>query len=77
MAELFGEGYQYRSLNSYRSAISAVHAKIDGHTVGEHPLMVRMLKGIVNERPSVAGYSALCDVGVVLRYLKSLGSNES
>ena len=33
LAELFGQGYQYRSLNSYRSAISAVHAKIDGHAI--------------------------------------------
>ena len=77
LAELFREGYQYRSLNSYRSAISAVHARIDGHTVGQHPLVVRMLKGAFNERPPVARYSAFWDVGVVLRYLKSLGNNES
>ena len=77
LAELFCEGYQYHSLNSYRSAISAVHSRIDGHTVGQHRLVVRMLKGAFNERPPVARYSAFWDVGVVLCYLKSLGSNES
>ena len=75
--ELLREGYQYCSLNSYRSAIPAVHDRTDGHTVGQHPSVVRMLKGAFNERPPVARYSAFWDVGVVLHYLKSLGSNES
>ena len=30
LAHLFEEGYQYRSLNAYRSAISSVHDKVDG-----------------------------------------------
>ena len=71
LAELFREGYQYRSLNSYRSAMSAVHGRIDGHTVGQHPLVVRMLKGAFNERPPVARYSSFWDIGVVLCYVKS------
>ena len=51
LAHLFGQGYQYRSLNSYRSAISSVHEKVDGHSIGEHPLVTRMLKGAFHERP--------------------------
>jgi len=39
LAELFEQEYQYRSLNSYRSAISSVHEKIDGSEVGKHPLV--------------------------------------
>ncbi len=31
LAYLFEQGYQYRSLNSYRSAISSVHEKVDGY----------------------------------------------
>ena len=54
LAQLFKEGYQYRSLNSYRSAISAVHSKVDGQSVGQHPLVTRMLKGVYNERPPLA-----------------------
>ena len=45
LAHLFEEGYQYRSLNAYRSAISSVHDKVDGVTVGQHPLVARVLKG--------------------------------
>ena len=34
LSELFQEGYQYRSLNAYRSAISSVHEKVVGELVG-------------------------------------------
>ena len=34
-AELFEEGYQYRSLNAYQSVISSVHEKIDRVEVGK------------------------------------------
>ena len=77
LADLFKEGYLYRSLNSYRSAISALHSKVDGYSVGQHPLITRMLKGVFNERPPVAKYSAFWDVGVVLKYLKGLGTNDT
>ena len=77
LAELYQDGYQYRSLNSYRSAISAVHSRVDDHPVGQHPLVSRMFKGVFNERPPLSRYSTFWDVGTVLRYLKQLGSNDS
>ena len=77
LAYLHKEGYQYRSLNSYRSAISAVHAEVDGYPVGQHPLVTRMLKGAFNERPPLPKYSSFWDVGLVLHYLKKLGNNET
>ena len=36
LANLHDEGYTYRSLNSYRSAISSVHERVDGCPVGQH-----------------------------------------
>ena len=77
LAELYNKGYQYRSLNSYRSAISTVHLEVDDHPVGQLPLVSRMLKGVFNERPPLPRYSSFWDVGLVLRYLKHLGSNDS
>ena len=35
LASLYGEGYQYNSVNAYRSAISSVHDKVDGVNVGQ------------------------------------------
>ena len=76
-AQLFAEGYTYNSLNSYRSAISSVHEKIDGCDVGQHPLVTRLLKGAFNDRPPLPRYTSTWDVQVVLDYLQALGGNES
>ena len=45
LAHLFHEGYQYRSLNAYRSAIASMHTLVDGLSIGQHPLVSRLLKG--------------------------------
>ena len=66
LAELHSQGYQYRSRNSYRSAISSIHSKIEGHPVGEHPLVLRVLKGAYNARLPLPRYNTFWDVGVVL-----------
>ena len=51
LAELFNKGYQYQSLNSYCSAISSVHKRIDRFSVGQHPAITRALKGTYHSRP--------------------------
>ena len=76
LANLYKEGYKYRSLNAYRSAISSVHTKVDGQPVGQHPLISRVLKGAFNERPPLPRFSTFWDVGVVLRYLKDQSANK-
>ena len=76
LAELHEKGYQYQSLNSYRSAISSVHKHVEGVPIGQHPLVSRVLKGAFNERPPQPKYSSFWDVGQVLTYLRDLGSND-
>ena len=51
LATLYQEGYQYNSVNAYRSAISSVHEKVDGVPVGQHPIVTRLVKGVFNVRP--------------------------
>ena len=53
----FLQGKQYRTINSYRSAISMTHGAIDGVVVGKHPLVSRLMKGIYNQRPPQPRYS--------------------
>ena len=77
LANLHKEGYQYRSLNSYRSAISSVHEPVDGHAVGQHPMVVRLMRGVYNDRPPLPRYSGTWNVQRVLDYLEALGPNES
>lgn len=75
LASQFHAGHQYQSLNTYRSAISSVHLKIDGFDVGKHPLVSRLMKGVFNRRPPLPKYTTTWSVGTVLRYLRSLSHN--
>ena len=77
LAQLCAEGYQYSSINSYRSAISSVHEKVDGYNVGQHPLISRLLKGIFHDRPPLPRYTSTWNVQTVLNYLEGLGENQS
>ena len=78
LAELFSKGYQYQSLNSYRSAISSVHERTDGFSVGQHPTITRALKGAYHSRPPLprAIPPFAWDVGIMLSHLKQLGCND-
>ena len=73
LATLYQEGYQYNSVNAYRSAISSVHEKVDGVPVGQHPIITRLVKGVFNVRPPIPRYSSTWDVQKVLKYLDSQG----
>jgi len=77
LAELFEEGYQTSSLNSFRSAISSAHDHIDGVSIGKHPLICQVLKGTFNARPPLLRYTATWDAQMVLQYLEGIGPSTS
>ena len=62
-----------RTLNVYCLAISSTHPWIDTHWVGEHPLVVQLLKGAYNLRPPLPRYSRTWDVAKVVSFLDQLG----
>jgi hypothetical protein len=71
LAEMFVDGYSYTSVNCARSALSAVLDKIEGHKVGDHPLVCRLLKGVSKLRPPKPRYQCTWDVGKVLDLFSS------
>ena len=75
LAELYENGYQYRSINAYRSAISSVHDKVDSYAAGQHPTVSRLMKGIFNKRPPQPKYSFTWDVQKVTTYISNMGDN--
>ena len=48
-----------------------------GKPIGQHPLVIRLLKGISNERPPRPRYTTTWDVSKVTSYLSSLGDNKT
>ena len=77
LAGLYQEGYQYRSLNSYRSSISSTHESVDGLPISQHPTIARLMKGAFNNRPPQPKYSSTWDVFIVTTYICNLGENSS
>ena len=77
LASEFNLGRANRTLNVYRSAISSTHPKIDSVRVGEHPLVVQLLKGAYNLRPPLPRYSSTWDASLVVSFIVGLGNNES
>ena len=72
LADCFGEGLSYSTLNFYRSALSSTLCPCDGTTVGCDPLVSRLLKGTYNLRSPLPRYSSTWDVSVLTQYLGTL-----
>ena len=66
----FQEGKQYSTMNSYRSALSATLPPMEDHTVGQHPLVCRLLQGMFNKRPPAPRYNSVWSVEIVLFFIK-------
>ena len=60
------------SLNVYRSAISSTFPRINGVAVGQHPLVVRLMKGTFHWRPPAPRYEATWPAHKVVSFLRNL-----
>ena len=74
---LFESGYEYRTICTHRSVISALHDNIEGRPVGEHPQVSSLITGVFNNRPHQPKYNFSWDVRLVLDYLKKELPNNS
>ena len=63
----FKAGTSYSQLNTYRSALSAFLPKIDGSTVGTHPIVGKVLRACYIKRPPRPKYSTTWSVDTVLK----------
>ena len=76
LALLFSEGLQYRTVNTHRSALSSTLKPIDGHKVGQHPIICRLMKGVFNKRPPIQNMVGSWSVDKVINLLQSWAVNE-
>ena len=71
---LYENNLGYSSINTARSALSSVFGRVDGITIGEHPHIVKFMKGVSKLRPPAAKYQATWDPNKVLDYLETLST---
>lgn len=76
LAYHFQAGKEYRTINVYRSALSTTLPKLDGFSIGQHPLVCETMKGIFQKKPPLPRYCSSWDISIALEYIKSLVDNE-
>ena len=71
LSKLYKYGLGYSGINTARCALSAL-ITIEGNiTVGNHPLVQRLVKGVFHTRPSLSHYQDTWDTNKVLHYLQT------
>ena len=68
---LFKAGVGDSGINTARSGFPSVLTLKDGVKFGEHPLVVRCMKGIFELKPALPKYTEIWDVNIVLKYLRT------
>ena len=76
LSDLYQSGLEYRTINCYRSTISAYHIHVDNKPIGQHPMVCKLLSGVFNKRPPQPKYTIIWDVNSVVNYIKRLSSND-
>ncbi|KAI9550668.1 hypothetical protein GHT06_013482 [Daphnia sinensis] len=59
------------------SMLSSTLDPVDGLRIGEHPVVVKLLKGCFNQNPPRPKYSVTWDPSQVINFISSLGENDS
>ena len=71
LTHLYGTGNTYSAINTARLALSVTVDQADSlYTVGEHPLIKRLVKAAFQSRPPLPRYQTTWDVSKVLDLLK-------
>ena len=73
LTDCYHEGKEYSTINTYRSVLSTTLCSMndDRDSLGSHPLIARLLKGVYVLRPPTPRYSYTWDVSKVTDYLKT------
>jgi hypothetical protein len=75
LAEQFEQGNQYRTINVLRSAISSAHVHVDNKLIGQHLLIIKLMKGVSISRPPQPRYQHTWNVATVTKYLSLFEEN--
>ena len=72
LLSLYKKGLGCSAINSARSILSNILSVKEGIEFGKHPIVSRMLKGILRTRPALPQYICIYYAEIVLEFLKSL-----
>ena len=70
LTDLYHSGLQYRTIAGYRSVLSNILPAVDGFKIGQHPDILRLIKGIFHCRPPSKRLIPEWDLEKVLKALQ-------
>lgn len=76
LTELYEKGLGYSSINTAKSALSSILGYVDKCSIGQHPLIIKFMKGVSKLRPPMSRYSVTWDANKVLELFTSWEDNE-
>ena len=76
LAEMLELGFEYSTINTHRSTISAFHGLIEQCPVGKYPKICKLITSVYNKMPPKPRDCFVWDTETVLRYLRSLPINK-
>lgn len=77
LTDLHASGKSYSTVNVHRSMLSQTLEPLDGVAIGEHPLIVRLMRGCYHQNPPQPRYNEMWDAGKVSTFIESLGENRN
>ena len=77
LTKMFQSGISYSSINSARSALSALLPVFDGVSFGRQHLVSKFCRGVFQLRPSLPRYAFTWDIKQLFDYYRTLGENSS
>ena len=75
LGNLFGNKYEYSTINSHRSAISAYHDLVEGKAVGHHISVCSLMTDVLKKNPPTPKHTIIWDFEKVLKHIKILPTN--
>ena len=76
-SERFWQNNSRREHNTGRSVISSAHVHVDSKPIGQHPPVVRMMRGVSICRPPQPRHQHTWNVAMMTEYLSRLGGNDN
>ena len=67
--------FEYFTINTYRSALSAYHEKVDNQPVGKRSKVCNLMTGVFNRNPPKPRYVFIWDIEQVLTFIREMPNN--
>lgn len=72
---LFSLGRAYSTINVARSMLSSTFPPVEGNPIGQHHLILKLMKGIYNSKPPKPRYESTWSIDLITNYYINLAPN--